>query len=80
MNGRITATATITITCDSSANREALKQTLWSVGDLQDLSVHRRALGFIDIVATYTDAILAEDARALFLNLKTRHRPHFRMK
>ena len=27
--------------------------------------MHRRALGFIDIVANYTDAILAEDARAL---------------
>ena len=63
LNARITATATLTITCDSSANPEASKPTLRSVRDLQDLSVHRRALRFIDIVATYTDAILAEASR-----------------
>ena len=60
LNARITATATLTITCDSSANPEASKPTLRSV---RDLSVHRRALRFIDIVATYTDAILAEASR-----------------
>ena len=65
LDTRITAAATLTITCDSSASPDALKQTLWGVGDLKELCVHRRALGLIDVVATYAEEALAEDAKAL---------------
>ena len=64
LDARITAAATLTITCDSSASPDILKQTLWGVGDLKELCVHRRTLGLIDVVATYAEEALAEDAKA----------------
>ena len=67
VNVRMTAAATLTVTCERGTSPKALQQALWGIGDVQELHVERRPLDLVDVIVTYENEALAEDARALLL-------------
>ena len=69
VNVRMTTAATLTVTCERGTSPKALKQALWGIGNVQELHVERRPLDLVDVIVTYENEALAEDARVLLLTI-----------